>query len=142
MRVPLDRIDDLRAANRWETICSIVGWLFAATFALMAGFYFAGMDYAKHIMVIPSLVLFAAWVGATIRERVLRDRAHVPSPSDGCCDCGVAECDVIVAPDDRGRGEGYCWGCIDTWPADAPATVDELGIYVFPGRERAEGVQP
>jgi hypothetical protein len=77
-------------------------------------------------------LLYLAWV---IVVRLCEDRNHIPSPQDGCCGCGADECDVVVAPDDRGRGEGYCWRCVETWPADA-VPVTDLGVRVFAGRER------
>lgn len=54
-------------------------------------------------------------------------------PEDGCCGCGARECDVLVG---AGRGEGYCWACIDTWPAGG-TPLDDLGVSVLPGRERS-----
>jgi hypothetical protein len=87
-------------------------------------------DYTPVILVIVFMLLAAG----SVVEQVL-DSCRPPSPEWGCCGCGAAECDVVVAPDDRGRGEGYCWRCIDTWPADAPSP-SELGFTVFPGHER------
>lgn len=60
----------------------------------------------------------------------LRDARRPTTPEDGCCGCGADMGDALVG------GENYCWSCIDTWPDTAVAPVAELGITVFPGRER------
>jgi hypothetical protein len=87
------------------------------------------------LVILASLLVLTA---GTIVGRVLQDRRHVPSPADGCCGCGADECDVIVDPDERGRGEGYCWSCINSWPDDAPSP-SELGYIILPGRDVVAG---
>lgn len=65
----------------------------------------------------------------------VRTSRRPAAPEDGCCGCGADTCDAIVAPV-KGRGEGYCWTCLDAWPADAEPLVT-LGFTVLPGRERS-----
>lgn len=62
----------------------------------------------------------------------VRSSRPAVSPEDGCSSCGADVCDVVV------RGiEGYCWSCIDTWPATAAGPLDQLGVNVLPGHERS-----
>lgn len=89
------------------------------------------MRYLPAVLITLVLALIAAEVIAAVR------RSRRPaSPQDGCCGCGAAECDVVVDANEHGRGEGYCWLCVDTWPALAPS-LSVLGMTVFPGRERS-----
>lgn len=83
---------------------------------------------------IPVLILIAATaLVAWLVIDAIRISRRPLSPQDGCVACGAAECDVLVG---HGRGEGYCWPCIDTWPADG-VPLARLGLTVFPGRERS-----
>jgi hypothetical protein len=57
-------------------------------------------------------------------------------PASGCCGCGADYADATVynGMEERpgyGRGESYCWACIDTIPALSPDL-----IKVYKGRER------
>lgn len=86
-----------------------------------------------YIPVLVIALVFSA-IGAEVVSAVRASR-RPPSPEDGCCGCGAELCDVVVGPDECGRGEGYCWPCIRSWPADARPVV-QLGFFVLPGRER------
>lgn len=78
------------------------------------------------VVLLSALALRVVYI--VVRE--VRESRRPLSPQDGCCGCGAALCDVRV-----GSSEGYCWACIDTWPASAVPAA-EFGISVFPGRER------
>ena len=79
------------------------------------------------LLILITIVALIAWqiIDAI---RTLRRPAR---PEDGCCGCGAEECDVLVGP---GRGEGYCWACIDDWPEEPP--LSGFAVTVLPGRER------
>jgi hypothetical protein len=72
----------------------------------------------RYLPVVLLSVLVLQVISIVVRE--VRESRRPPSPEDGCCGCGAALCDVRV-----GGSEGYCWACIDSWPASA-----------VPGRER------
>lgn len=81
------------------------------------------------------VLLWAAYAAVASVVEAVRVSHRPSEPGDGCCGCGAGVADVVVAPDDKGRGEGYCWECIDTWPADGEPLA-EIGVHVFPGHER------
>ena len=93
----------------------------------------------RYLPLLINLLLLALLLGfiADVVVSAVRDSRRPATPEDGCCGCGADLCDVIVAPNERGRGEGYCWTCIDTWPGpDTAQPLNQLGFYVFEGRGR------